>query len=376
MIEESFHRTVRRLTSKYTSLWFDASGNLPLFSRHFSRKEQRAREKHIDALRLRVPSGRKRIIAFIAQEIPGRRGARLRRFLEECGETGEKFVARARRFDPSISDAEVQQALRNLWVFNSLQFYLGKPVRLTPSSFAYSLLYPYTDNCLDSTRETSREKQELMRWLSLTLTGHPESADTAHKASIAALLDMIRKEHSRSRRPDVHQSLLGIHRAQKKAIRLCGSGGGKGEHALMPLTIEKGGASVLVDGFLAGRLNSAQTEAIFGYGVLLQLVDDLQDLEEDIDGSRSSPFSRAIRHGTLEGITNRLFNLTGMLARQLRIPGSTGSGHIATLVERSCMLLIQHAIAQHSHLYRRAYVSLLNRYVPVRMAYLRTLKSQ
>jgi hypothetical protein len=285
-------------------------------------------------------------------------------------------MSRARRFDPAISDAELRQALRNLWVFNSLQFYLGKPIRLTPSSFAYSLLYPYTDNCLDNAQETGREKHELMRWLSLTLAGHPETADTAHKASIAALLDMIRKEHPRSRRADVHQGLLAIHRAQKKATHLCGTGGGKGEHALMPLTIEKGGASVLVDGFLAGRLNNAQVESIFGYGVLLQLVDDLQDLEEDVDGSRSSPFSRAIRHGTLEGITNRLFNLTGMLARQLRIPGSTGSGHIAALVERSCTLLIQHAIAQHSHLYRRAYVSLLNKHTPVRMAYLRSLKSQ
>src|SRR5512138_1794931 len=141
MNEEFLHRTIRRLTSRYATLWFDASGNPPPLSRRFSRKEQRARERQIDALPLRETSGRRRIIAFIAREIPGQRGARLRRFLEECGETGEKFVSRARRFDPAISDAELQQALRNLWVFNSLQFYLGKPVRLTPSSFAYSLLY-------------------------------------------------------------------------------------------------------------------------------------------------------------------------------------------------------------------------------------------
>jgi hypothetical protein len=374
---EHLYRLVRKLTSGYTTLWFNASGNPPLFVQRFSRQEQREREKQIDVLRRHTPpSGRKRIIGFIAQEIPGRPGAHLRRYLDECGRTGDKFVRRARRFDPKISEADIEQALRNLWVFNSIQFYLGKPVSMTPSSFAYSLLYPYTDNCLDGEGETSRGKQELVRWLSSELSGHSEPAGDPRKEAIAALLALIRKEHPRSRRPDVHQSLFAIHSAQKKATHLCGVGAGRTEHALVPLTVEKGGTSVLVDGFLAGRLSTLQAEAVFGYGVLLQLVDDLQDLQEDVDCGHSSPFSRAIRHGTLEGITNRLFNLTGVIARQLKSPDSPQNVQIAALVERSCTLLIQHAIARHARHYRKGYLTQLNEFTPVRLAYLRELKGR
>ena len=183
---------VRRLTSRYTALWFNASGNPPLFLQRFTRSEQHDREKRINALRRHEPHSRKRIMAFIAREIPGRGGARLRGFLDDCGKTGEKFAARARTFDPNLPEAEIQQALRNLWVFNSIQFYLGKRVALTPSAFAYSLVYPYTDNCLDGQEETLREKHAFLRWLSLQLSGHPEPADDRRKAVVAALLAAAR----------------------------------------------------------------------------------------------------------------------------------------------------------------------------------------
>lgn len=367
-------------------LWFNASGNPPLHLRSFSRQEQREREKQVNVLRREgslFPTGdnsseraqgRKRIMAFIAQGIPGAAGVRVRRFLDHCGRAGEKFVRRARAFNAGISDVEIQQALRNLWVFNSLQFYLGKPVLLTPSSFAYSLLYPYTDNWLDEAAETCQGKQSLLRWLSSELHGYPSPTDDARKEAIASLLRMIRQEFPRSRRPEVPASLLAIHRAQKKALRLCGSPSAGSEHSLIPLTMEKGGTSVLVDGFLAGHLRTTQAEAIFGYGILLQLVDDLQDLQEDLDGGLSSPFSRAIRHGTLEGVTNRLFNLTQVIARQLKREAFPESDDIAALIAQSCTILIEEAIARHSHLYRRGYVALVNRYTPVRLAYLREFR--
>jgi len=385
---DTLYRRVRWLTAHYSLLWFNSSGNPPLFPHCFSRQEQRDQERRVDALRRDGSSflkggnaserakGRKRIMSFVAQGIPGPAGARVRRFLDDCGRAGEKFAVRARAFDPDMKDAEIQQALRNFWVFNSIQFYLGRPVSLTPSSFAYSLLYPCTDNWLDGAGEANREKQALLRWLSMQLCGRPAVTDDPRKRAIAELLRMIRKEHPRSRRPDVHHGLLAIHRAQKKALALRGAASGGTEHGLIPLTIEKGGTSVLVDGFLAGRLSIVEAKAIFGYGVLLQLVDDLQDLQEDVDDGHSSPFSRAIRHGTLEGVTNRLFSLTRVVANQLKHPRSPQDSHVATLVERSCTVLIQEAIARHSHLYRRGYLSFLNKYTPVRFAYLREMRDR
>ena len=62
----------------------------------------------------------------------------------------DEFVRRAYDFDPNIGDEEVYQASRNVLIMNSIQMYLGKEICLTPSVFAYSMLYPYTDNYLDA----------------------------------------------------------------------------------------------------------------------------------------------------------------------------------------------------------------------------------
>ena len=48
------------------------------------------------------------------------------------------------------------------------------------------------------------------------------------------------------------------------------------------LSFEKGGASVLADGYLAaGTLSREEVQFIFRWGALLQLVDDLQDIRQD-----------------------------------------------------------------------------------------------
>ena len=73
----------------------------------------------------------------------------------------EDFVRRAREFDPAIPQDSLLQALRNIWVFCSLQRLAGKDLRLTPSAFAYSLLYPYTDNVFDDNRLPTLEKNHL-----------------------------------------------------------------------------------------------------------------------------------------------------------------------------------------------------------------------
>jgi hypothetical protein len=60
------------------------------------------------------------------------------------------FIREAKRFDGQIGLSELIQALRNVWVMGCIQLSAGKKVELTPAVFSYSLLYPYTDNFMDS----------------------------------------------------------------------------------------------------------------------------------------------------------------------------------------------------------------------------------
>lgn len=51
---------------------------------------------------------------------------------------------------------------------------------------------------------------------------------------------------------------------------------------VLALSVAKGGASLLADGYLVrGELGPGEAELCFGYGVFLQLLDDLQDVAAD-----------------------------------------------------------------------------------------------
>ena len=62
---------------------------------------------------------------------------------------GTKLARWARRFDPTLSMADITQACRNAWTACGLQPLLGESIGITPSILGYSLLYPYSDNFLD-----------------------------------------------------------------------------------------------------------------------------------------------------------------------------------------------------------------------------------
>ena len=91
-----------------------------------------------------------------------------------------QFVREAKAFAPSISDSNLFQALRNVWVTHSVQLLLRAPITLSPSVFAYSMLYPWTDNCLDDPQLSPDAKRAFGDWLTLRLAGLDGRAPDAH----------------------------------------------------------------------------------------------------------------------------------------------------------------------------------------------------
>ncbi len=73
-------------------------------------------------------------------------------------EATKKFIETGRRFDPNLSMEDIFQACRNVWIINGIQSMMGLPIELAPPVFAYSMLYPYTDNYLDNPHITSESK--------------------------------------------------------------------------------------------------------------------------------------------------------------------------------------------------------------------------
>ena len=137
-------------------------------------------------------------------------------FLEAAAE----FTHASRRYDPRLSDADIFQASRNVWSMNLMQLLLGRPVGMTPSVFAYSLLYPYSDNYIDNPAIPVKTKISFNDRFRRRLEGDPISPANAQEASISELIGRIEAEFDRRLFPEVYESLLAIHRAQSSSLQL------------------------------------------------------------------------------------------------------------------------------------------------------------
>ncbi|RPJ58170.1 MAG: hypothetical protein EHM24_28865, partial [Acidobacteria bacterium] len=170
-----------------------------------------------------------------------------------------------------------------------LQRLLGMPVGPTPAVLAYSLLYPYTDNHLDDPAVELSAKRAFIRRLGDRLAGSALEPAAPLERQVFRLVELIECQFARERQPQVYEALLAIHAAQLRSVTLLQR---PAPDDVVEISVEKGGTSVLADGYLvAGTLNAAQAECVFGLGVFLQLRDDLEDLVEDRRSKQATVFS-------------------------------------------------------------------------------------
>jgi hypothetical protein len=389
---EDFDSIVERLTGKYLRLWAETHADMPEFEHRFSPRQKEAHQEEVEQAFPKTPLSlkkyegldeaartrlRRRIRTLVATMLSRSGNEVPPHYIGESERATDAFVRKAREFDPSVSEGDVHQALRNLWVFNSIQVYLGRPVSLTPSSFAYSLLYPYTDNWLDTDEHTAEGKRAFLGWLEKRIRGtHPEGGDGGW-GNHSRLLQMIEGEYPREVFRDVYRSLLAIHVAQRKSLLLHRPAKDAREEDLLPLTIAKGGTSVLADGLLvSGRLEPSEQDALFGYGVLLQLIDDLHDVDEDVIAGHSTPFSRAAGKERLDRITNRLFNFSRPVVGVLNKKPTMREGRFGGFIEQSVTAFIMEAVARHQTLYSDAYLSAIEDFSPFQLSYFGAIRGR
>ncbi len=295
---------------------------------------------------------------------------------ERFGEVTREFVRAARAFDPSIDEESVYQASRNVLIMNSFQMHFGREIALTPSVLAYSLLYPYTDNYIDDAGVDAMKKSAANAWLGLRLAGEPVRIRSSHEATIDRLVQMIEGEFDRQIHPEVYESLLAIHAAQVRSLRQ--SAQLRPEPAeLLDISIGKGGTSVLADACLVtGDLPRGDAAFVFRFGVLLQLIDDLQDLEEDHASVRWTPAGACVCRGPLDPFANRLFSFLGNVVEADTRGDARKDSRLTRLIEQSCRLLILEAIALHPDYFSDAYLNDVERQCPVSFDYLRSLRER
>lgn len=382
-------------TINYSKMWEACSDRFPDFSKTYSNSIQLQKEQNLDQY-LKTLKSYKSVRNKNFQITPETESAILQNtrnffrngldfednqlelmFSDGMVDLTRTFVRQARIFDPELSFHDIFQACRNAWIMHGLQFILGIPMELTPAIFAYSLLYPYTDNLIDNPDISDSEKVIFSELFRSRLSGNSVESSNPMERAVFRLVEMIENQYSRIDFPEVFQSLLDIHAAQTNSLKLIQENNSIGESEILKICIAKGGASVRADGFLvAGRLSEDQQNFLFGFGAYLQLLDDIQDVGEDHKSGLMTVFSKNFCRFNLDSKLNKTYWFGEFVMKNLDFFDGRQIDLFKSLMRKSMDMFVIEAIAQNPETYSRKYVSAIEKYSPFHFSYIRKRKEK
>jgi hypothetical protein len=388
-----FEQMVSGLVTQFKELWWSSAPGLPELGPVYSLKEQKEREAILGNSLDRLGQE----LHWISRQKPDRSTLQKRLFplagtilktsfgLEDrhlaalpsygFAKAVEGFVRQARRFDAEISAADIYQAGRNAWSMNLMQYLLGQPVEVTPAVLAFSLLYPYSDNYLDDPGIPTGVKAAFSRTFERRLSGQAVPPANPWEQKIFDLVGMIEGQFDRQLHPEVYASLMAILQAQTNSLRLQLPHASPYEMDVLGLTFEKGGTSVLADGYLvAGSLTPFQQEFSFYYGAFTQLMDDLEDVEQDRRAGIMTVFSQTAGRWPLDALTSRLIVFGNGLLDAMRCFNATGLETLEEIMRKCITPLLIDSAGRVGQLYSRGYLAELERHSPYRFSQLKQVR--
>ena len=283
-------------------------------------------------------------------------------------EITKQFIRDARKFDDDLPIGDIMQAMRNVWISNALQLLFGKEVYYSKANFAYSMLYPYTDNYLDNTNIDKNDKILFNNWLEKRLLGEHTKSKDYHESKVSQMIDYIESVYPREKFTEVYESLLLIFKSQVNSLKQHGKENHLCKEDLLSISIEKGGSSVLVDGYLiSGLMTKEEIEFCIGYGFLLQISDDLQDIKEDLKYNHKTIITEMSKEGTLDKVVNKLINFTIELIDSFKINNKNKS--VITMIKNDCLMLILFSVVYNAEFFSVGYIKEVEKFIPYTIDY-------
>ena len=382
---------VEEFKDKYIKLWWDTNKFFPSFGEEITFKEKILREKHMNKFLSDLFTHLKECPKDVALRASWKNTlwSMIKNFGHSSGFTEDeingdfskslpiithKFICNVKEFDNTISLDKMVQALRNVWIMNILQVLFNLKVEYTPSVFAYSMLYPYTDNFLDSTEISLQDKKAINERFKLRLEGTELNPNNSYEEALFKLVSTIEAQYPRPLYGAVYESLLCIHAAQCTSLIQQRGMTSPYEKDILGISTEKGGTSVLADAYLVnGKLSKPEADFMFAYGALLQFCDDLQDAKEDLQNGHMTMFSQTAGKWTLDNITNALFDFSNKVIELDKGFIAEESYKMKNFLKKNLTSLIFEAISQNYNLYSKEYIKTIEKYYPFRMSYTRKL---
>ena len=380
---------VEELLARFTARWWATETSLPSLGPARTPAERRACEEHLGQFTNTLlnqakhppytPAERQALQSHLEPQVSKFfkiafgltdrhiEAFRTYRFIEAASE----FARQATQFDPEISSDDIFQACRNVWSMNLMQLLFGLPVEVTPAVFAYSMLYPYTDNYLDDPRVSAETKHAFNHRFRQRLEGQSVAPANDHEQTIYKLVGMIESAFERPRYPQVYESLLAIHTAQGRSLALQRGAVSPYEVDALGICFEKGGTSTLADAYLvAGELTETQREFAFYYGCVTQLVDDLEDVQSDAQSGIMTIFAQTAGRWPLDAITNRALRFSLEMVESMEMFDTAGLEPLKEMVQVSLRPLFIDSVGRAKQYYSRLYLREAEAHFPFRFDYL------
>lgn len=287
-------------------------------------------------------------------------------------EAADGLFARASKNDGELQTSEVFQGLRNFWIMNSLQMYFDNPVKRTDSIYAFSLLYPYTDNFLDDTKIEVEEKELFNQRLDKYISGKNFEPDNFLESRIFKLFDLIENQYDRSEYPKIYESIELLQNTQKDSMKQYDEEA-LSRDELLRIVFLKGGSTVMTDAFLVkGDLSKNEMQFAFNYGSLLQMLDDFEDAIEDFNEGHQTLFSTQKRplDDEVERLIGYMFKVTEETSADTEV-----QKFLKEVIRTCAFLLISDTIGRNTELISKKFYKTFQTTTNVRLSFYNKLKN-
>jgi len=385
--------TVSNYIDHFIKIWENSSSQFPVFNRFYDEAEKLEREKNFEQIQEKMKAFQSRsavrklrnsnpeskffpVFKSFLHDIFDFEQAHLEIILsEEFRNVSKDFFYQAREFAPELSPENIYQGLRNVWIMNGLQLMMNIPVKITPSVFAYSMIYPYSDNLLDDPNISDSEKQEFSIRFNKRLHGENVTPLNHTESQLFQLVGMFEEQYNRFQFPEVYESLYAIQKGQTDSLKLLKQSG-LTETEIRRVCFEKGGTSVLADGYLvAGKLSLSQEQALIGYGIYLQLLDDIQDIKEDAT-ALTNTMCTSLEKSDLDEFVNRTVHFGRTALEEMKCFEAPNVDVFLNLMNRSIETMIIESIGLNETGFTENYLVEIEKSSPLHFDFIRRKKSE
>lgn len=305
--------------------------------------------------------------------------------LAEFKEETKRFVRQIRSFDPELLAENIWQALRNYFIYAVIADLQGQKQECKEAVFAYSLLYPYTDNFIDEKGHTKQQKEEYNRMIADILQGKPQipekgnttmgvqetpekgNATMGVQEKTRQLLERLTGSYQGEKKQEIRNLLLIMLEAQDRSIRQQTGKAELTKEEILNISAYKGSVSVLIDYFFTTEeLREEEVRFYMRFGFFLQLADDLQDRKEDRKSGSKTLMVHATQKGELAENVNRLLHY----AHRIFAEFTPVNNRLKSFMEKNCYALVLGAAMENPECFSKEEQERMERCFLIHMEFL------